>query len=182
MANRRTAQLTEAMKTRCLMRFNSQFEECNVCGYVMDIGPQFFILAVVSDHIRFDGFECFRVCDVRNLRPEPYASFVETALRKRNENFPRKPNLSLENISQLLLTASQNFPLVTIHRERIDPEICQIGRVVGVKRGSVSLLEILPGAVWEETPENYRLRDITRISFGADYENALYLVGNDPQG
>lgn len=41
----------------------------------------------------------------------------------------------------------------------------------------VSLLEIGPGASWDDQPNEYKLRDITRIDFGGDYEQALHLVG-----
>jgi hypothetical protein len=45
---------------------------------VLDIGPRFFLLAVVSDRLRFDGFECFRLGDVSDVHPDPYATFAET--------------------------------------------------------------------------------------------------------
>lgn len=31
--------------------------------------------------------------------------------------------------------------------------------------------------IWEDTPQEYRIKEITRVNFGGDYENALYLVG-----
>jgi hypothetical protein len=84
------------------------------------------------------------------------------------------------NIESLLLSAGKAFPLVTIHREQVDPDVCCIGQVQGVSRGRVSLLEIGPDAVWEDTPEEYRIKEITRVNFGGDYEDALHLVGGEP--
>jgi hypothetical protein len=75
----------------------------------------------------------------------------------------------------LLLTANLIFPLVTIHRETIDPSICQIGRVVWADKIWVSLHEIDPHAKWEQQ-QQYRLSEITRVDFGGAYEEALYLV------
>ena len=86
----------------------------------------------------------------------------------------------MANIKDLLLSAREAFPLVTIHREQVDPDVCWIGRVHGVNRGRVSLLEIGPDAAWGDTPEEYRIREITCVNFGGDYENALYLVGGEP--
>ena len=40
--------------------------------------------------------------------------------------------------------------------------------------------EIGPDAVWEEEAETYRVAQITRVDFGGAYEEALYLVGGDP--
>jgi len=177
MSTHRVAKLSEALKKQQLVGFNSKFESSKVRGYVQAIGAQFFLVAVVSDRIWFDGFECFRITDVRNLKPDPYVQFIETALKKRRQRIPKRPRIDLVSIENLLATTNREFPLVTIHRERIDPDICQIGRIVSIDHGNVYLLEIGPGAIWQETPDTYRLRDITRVSFGADYENALHIVG-----
>jgi len=146
----------------------------------LDVGPAFFLLALVSDRIRFDGFECFRTRDVTDIQPDPFAGFTEAALAKRREMRPPPPRLSLESIEDLLISANREFPLVTIHREDADPDVCHIGRVMSIAHGRVSLLEINPDANWDDEPMEYRLVEITRVDFGGDYEEALHLVGGDP--
>jgi hypothetical protein len=180
MANKNLTRLKSAMRTRRLMRFSRRFEPGIVRGYVLDVGPKFFLLALVSDRIWFDGFECFRVGDIRDLMPDPYAKFAEDALNKRKERMPKKPRVSVRSIEELLLSAAKAFPLLTIHREKVDPDVCWIGRVVGISRGRVSLLEIRPGAEWDNSPTGHRLREITQVNFGNDYESALHLVGGEP--
>jgi hypothetical protein len=78
-----------------------------------------------------------------------------------------------------LRTANRAFPLVTIHREKVDAGACWVGRVVDLGRGRVTLLEIGPDASWDDELETYRLNEITRVDFGGDYENALQLVGGN---
>jgi hypothetical protein len=56
---KRTAELIEARRRRQFIRFSRRFESSKICGYVLDVGPQFFLLALVSDRLWFDGFECF---------------------------------------------------------------------------------------------------------------------------
>ena len=168
------------MKDGSLIRFSRRFESSRVCGYVLDVGPRFFLLAVVQDRIWFDGFECLRIADVEHLEPDRYAGFVEAALRKRKERKPGKPRVKLDRLEDCLRSAGLAFPLVTIHREEVDCEVCQIGRVIRVERGRVLLLEIRPDATWEEQPTRYRLNEITRIDFGGDYEEALDLVAGTP--
>jgi len=175
------SQLAQALRRRRLIQFSRRFEDSPVRGYVLDIGPRFFMLALVSDRIWFDGFECFRLGDVSEVRPDPYSRFAEAALRRRAEGIPRKPRVSVASIEELLLSANRVFPLVTIHREQVDPDVCFIGRVLGIGRGSVSLLEIRPDATWDEKPSEYRLSEITRVNFGGDYEDALVLVGGSAQ-
>ena len=86
----------------------------------------------------------------------------------------------MASTEDLLLSAGRSFPLVTIHREQVDPDVCWIGQVKRVERGRVSLLEINPDASWDAEPKDYRVSEITRVSFGGDYESALHLVGGDP--
>jgi len=44
----------------------------------------------------------------------------------------------------------------------------------------LSLQEIGPDAVWDEASTQYTLKQITRVDFGGDYEDALHLVGGSP--
>jgi hypothetical protein len=147
-------------------------------GYILATGPRFFLLALVDEYIRFNGFQCFRLKDVRNLQiPAKIAGFVEAALKLRGQRRPRAPRISVQSLQELLQTAGRLFPIVTIHRERANPDVCHIGRVVSVSKSEISLLEIGPDACWDEEALSYRTAQITRVDFGGDYEQALTLVG-----
>ena len=71
------------------------------------------------------------------------------------------------------------LPAGDIHREQVDPDIYWTAWSA-FKPGHVSLLEIGPDAMWEDTPEEYRMAEITRVNFADDYENALHLAGSVP--
>jgi hypothetical protein len=177
----RSSQLKTALRKHLFVTFTRPFEEGRVNGYVVDISPRFVLVAVVEDGCRFNGFQCFRLSDVHELEvPGKYAAFAEAALRKRRVRRPRKPPVSVASIEDILKSAARAFPLVTIHRERVKPDVCQIGRIVDIHNGRVSLLQINPDATWDGKPETYRITDITRIDFGGDYEQALHLVGGVP--
>ena len=133
-----------------------------------------------SQQTRFDGFSCFRIADVTTLRLDPYAAFTEAALKKLGEPTPKKPRVSVASIEELLLSASKLFPLLTIHRERVDPDVCWIGKIEDIQQGQVSLLEINPAAKWDRKPTSYKLDEITTVAFGGEYERALHLVGGNP--
>jgi hypothetical protein len=172
--------LQTALRTRRLIRFSRRFEQPQIRGCVLDVGPRFFLLALVTDRIWFDGFDCLRLVDASNIENDKYAEFTKAALTKRGESIPPKPNVDLTDLEALLQTASDSFPLVAIHREEIRSDVCHIGRVVGIGQGRVSLLEIGPDAKWDSDPTEYHLDEITRVNFGGDYEGALHLVGGEP--
>lgn len=165
---------------KILIRFTRPFEQATVMGYVMDVGPKFILLALVDENIRFNGFQCFRLQDVRNLQiPAKYAAFVGEVLRRRRERIPKITRVKVGTLQELLLTASRVFPIVTIHREKVTPHVCHIGRVESVSSSHVSLLEIGSDARWNDTPRRYLTKQITRVDFGGNHEEALTLVGGE---
>jgi hypothetical protein len=175
---KRKSQLALARRNKLLVRFASALDRGTVNGYVLDIGPQFFLIALVSDGLRPNGFQCYRLADIRKLQvPDKFARFHEAVLKKRGIRFPKKPRVDVSSLEKLLRTANRAFPVVTIHREKIDAGACWVGRVVDLGRGRVTLLEIGPDASWDNELETYRLSEITRVDFGGDYENALQLIG-----
>jgi len=157
-----SSQLRRFMRRRQFVRFTRRFEKGFTRGYVVDVGPKFFILALLTDQIRFDGFSCFRVADVRNLKADPYAAFAEAALKKLEQRAPKKPRAVVASIEELLLSANKSFPLVTIHREKKHPDACWIGKVKEISGGRVFLLEIGPDAKWDDRPTSYRLNEIIK--------------------
>lgn len=177
---RAVSQLRQFMREQCFVRFTRPLEPGFVRGYVLDVGPKFFLVAAQSDQIRMDGFSCFRIKDVRGLERDPYGAFSEAARKKLGDPKPRKPKVSLTSVEHLLLSARQQFQLVTIHREMVKPGVCWIGKVAEIARGKVFLLEIGPDAKWDDEPTSYRLNEITSVEFGGEYERALFLVGGNP--
>ncbi len=168
--------LSLAMAERRLVRLTTRYDDWVVRGRVLGIGPGFVMVAVVNDGIRLDGFECFRRPDIVAIEDDPYAAFIETALARRGETNRNAPAVSLASIEDLLETAGRAFRLITIHCEEIDPEVCYIGNVHEIADGYLVMREITPAAEWDAEVERHPTADITRVAFGADYEEALALV------
>jgi hypothetical protein len=91
------------------------------------------------------------------------------------EPFPQ-PDILLVDLPGLLSSANAHFPLVTVLLEYKHPDICYIGRVHKITGKNLWLREISPAARWEIKPSRYKLKHITRVEFGAGYEEALWQV------
>ena len=174
------ATLSAAMAERRLVRLNTRYDDRPVCGRVVGLSPGFVMISVVNDRVRLDGFECFRRPDIRSIEDDPYATFHEEALARRGEVIRAAPPVSLASIEDLLKTAGLAFRLVTIHCEELDPEVCYIGYVDEVLDGHLVMREVTPHADWRSELQRYATRHITRVAFGADYEEALSLVAGNP--
>jgi hypothetical protein len=175
--------LEEAQSEQTIVRVTrGAFDEHGDIGYVEAVGDELLLLALISDEIWFNGFAVLRLADISELEsPHEYADFVEEALRLRDESVAAAPAVSLADLGSAIRTAGRLFPVVVIHREEVEPEICRIGRVVKVTKESVTILEIGPDAEWEAEPSTWALDEITRVDFGGGYEEALALVGGAPE-
>jgi hypothetical protein len=172
--------LLDAGLGRALVQVERSVERGFVTGYVAGVGPDWFLLCVVSDEMLFNGFQAFRLVDVVKVwHPAPHSAFIERALGLRGLARPDDPGLDLETLNGLLTSASQHSPLVTIHREVVDPESCHIGRVIGVSERVVRLKAMTPDATWSERIEEYLLTEVTRVDVGGLYEDALNAVAQE---
>lgn len=158
--------------------YRNGLEDGWVDGYVVGVGKDFFALQVIVDACFFDGFDCLRYCDVTDLKvPAPYARFLEKALLARGQTRASALDVDLDSLPALLRSAAKAFPLVSIFYE-VDDDVCYIGIVQRVTDSEVRMLEISPHARWHKNPTLHPLAAISRVDFGAAYEEALLLVAS----
>jgi hypothetical protein len=145
-------------------------------GFVVQFSEVLTLISPLDDErFELNGYTVIRNRDVRRWRPVYESSFYVRALRLKGVKPVRKRGLSLAGWSELLKSAGQRFPLITVSRERADNNACQIGRVVSHNRISFELEEVDTDASWCGR-HRYRFSDVTRVDFGGGYEDALARV------
>ena len=150
-------------------------------GYVVARGAEWTLLAVRDSGIYLDGWTAVRTDEVRKVELRENEDFVRRALELQGEWPPVAiPGLDLDGTSELVRSAADRFPLVTVHTEHDAPDECYIGSVLRITSRSVHLLDIDTDAKWETTPRKWPLRSITRVDVGGRYEAALAAVGGPP--
>jgi len=137
------------------------------------------LLQLVDDSIRLKGYQILFLEDVSDfVHPAPFNDFQKRVLQLRGEQVV-DPGIELGDLGQLLLDISEEFGLVTLHREEVEADSCEIGRVLKADAVTFELEEIGSDARWFDDTYEYDLYDITRIEFGGAYEEALLLVNED---
>jgi len=145
-------------------------------GYVADFSAKLVLIEVIGDHIRLDGCNILRKMDITALEvPNPRHGFYKKALRLQGDRRGKLPRLKLKNVRTALETVNAASPLVVVHRECIDPDVCEIGRILDFKTRSFVMQTIGLHAEFHEE-DTFDYSDVTRIDFGGGYENALALV------
>ena len=173
-------QLLQAMGSDTLIRIErSSVEDGSIDGYVVALGPQFFLMEVIDDSIRMDGHYCLRYQDVTDCEsPCSRRDFIEKVLRLRGAVRGEKPQVDLSSIEAIVQTVGTSQPILTIHPEEADPGTCYIGEYRGIDGGYLNLLELTTDGKWSEESGKYAVEEITRVDFGGSYEEALLLVAN----
>jgi len=144
-------------------------------AYVHQIGGGWLCIQPVRDRVDFDGYELLRVEDVTDIRPCPRGDFFAKVLTQRGLA-ASSANLTMDSLETALASIAGPGALAAFHREVVDPDTCEVGRVVSISRASLRLRCVdLDG---REHAEEVRiaLRDLTRVGFGGGYEAALAMA------
>jgi hypothetical protein len=178
--NRLLRGLEEAMTNREVVKIVRQPKSKlqNVEGFVVGLSEKFVLFNDMNpDYFAINGYACLRIQDIRTGEtiggPE---QFVGRAVLLRGIEPTVQADIDLTEITSLLLTAGDRFPLVVIHLEKGRPDVCYIGRVLKVGRRRVTLKTIAPDASWDEEVEKFRLSQITMVQFDDAYSRMLWEV------
>ncbi|WP_340115238.1 hypothetical protein [Pelagibius sp. 7325] len=139
------------------------------------------MLQRLSDRIDLDGYEVLRVEDVTSIDVEfDRAAFYKKALQAKaiKPSFPSE--VVLTDMRNLLSSVNDKFSLVVIEREERVPDECEIGRIKLLTDEKYALKWLSPEARWEDDLRTYETKDVTRVTFGGEYENTLALVADLP--
>jgi len=150
----------------------------NLYGFVLACSDTLMLLHILNmATFTLNGYSVIRNDDVSLYavydRPDYY--FESKALRLKGVEPKTPPEISVANIPELLTSVDKHYPLTTIYREQMRGDICFIGRLLEMAPKTFALFELDVCAEWIG-PRRYRFADITRIDFGAGYEEALSLV------
>jgi hypothetical protein len=172
--------LKKAIKSGSLVRiFRDDLDPSGTLrdGYPLKMENGFLLTLNIAEGIWLGGFSVNRVSDITEMDdPAENAAFIERALKLKGEQFPTIPQINLNSVRSILESAAAIFPLITIHREHVDPDICQIGKLESAGKSSFMMREIDSSAEWVDEQEQYDYDDITGIDFGGAYEHSLALV------
>jgi len=146
-------------------------------GYPLATGDDLVLLSVLSDRIDLDGYEAIKIQDITSCELDfPRKAFYQKALELKGEVPGPVPALDLTSIRAMLDSAQRQFPLFVIHRERVAPGECEIGRLKLTSDEAFAIHYIDPSAQWADDAEHYRYADVTRVGFGDEYAKTLALV------
>jgi hypothetical protein len=178
MAKKEAPAFQEIMENKWLVEFKRKgIDKHGLFGFIVDYNEDFTLLNVFDNGGFFlNGYSVIRDVDISTYRIYDDDKYFLTRILKVKGVVPKPAeNVSLESWEDILVTANEQFPLITIHREETAKNICHIGTVEETANKKFSLFEIDSDGLWEKTYK-YKYSELTRVDFGGLYEEGLHLV------
>lgn len=173
--------LERALQDRELVSIERSISDDVFDGYVLGVGTVWLLIAPVETSVlRLNGVTALRLQDIETI-DAPESTFVARALEHQGEQ-PQPVSLALDSLRALVNEGIGRYPLVTLHAEGGEFSEVLIGVPVEWPEEAVELLEIDADAEWMDETQVLQLDEVTRVDFGARYEQLLWELGGPPPG
>src|SRR6185436_5563016 len=95
-------------------------------GFVIAFSEDLILFHVVDmDAFQLNGYTLLRIDDIEDYRAFDKGEFWQNRAVRRFKLKPaRPPGILLTSIPEFLKAVGMRYPLITIHRERIKPDVC----------------------------------------------------------
>ena len=175
--------LKKALRKSVIVEVSRRIQNADeVEGFVVGLGRQWVLMQPAVEDLHLDGYEALRLRDIAAVRVTyDQDAFYARAVMEFAAQTPRwLEGIDLHSFPGLVASVAQRYPILMIHPEADDPEIGFIGAFLSVTSGRLRLRLITPEADWNPEPASWRSSEITRVSFGTRYEDALAAFGGPP--
>jgi hypothetical protein len=157
-----------------------RLDEWHLYGFVVSTSPHLLILHQLSDRYDLDGYRCVRRVDISALDEEfERRDLIERALRLKGLSPQSARVAARENMREMMHDVQREYGLLTIHREDVHPDECEIGEIRMSFESTYVLKWLDPDARWETDDRAFRYSDVTRLDFDGEYERTLLMVSAD---
>lgn len=173
--------INEIISRKLLVEFNRKpLETSPLFGFVLACNDDFSLIQEFDrDSFILNGYNVFRNNSVKKYcvyDDENY--FLREAISLKKIKPKPVVNISIESWTEVLRSISENYSLIMIEREKLDNEVCNIGKLHKLKKKSFVLEEIDSSAEWSGTYD-YKFKDLTKVGFDGLYANTLSFVAEN---
>lgn len=149
-------------------------------GFLLDRSKNLLLLhRIAVDVICLNGYSVISRRDIRKMKVQRGDCLLARALSLKQISPAKPTDISIGSWPELLESVDRQFPLFTIYMERLDPDVCYIGRLAARSATTFGLKEIDINARWTRS-RSYKFADLTSVDFGGGYENALASLAATP--
>ena len=143
-------------------------------GFVMAWSESLVLFHQLDDNVFcLNGYSVINADDVSDYRVFDRDDYWQRRAVSLHKLKPVIPNeVSVTNWRELFGSVASHFPLVTLHTERRNPDVCYVGQVLKVSEATLTVRDLDCNCEWQK-PRRLKLTDITRVEFGDGYSMSL---------
>ena len=166
------ADCAEAQSKRQLVILRRKsIDDNRLDGYIVGLSKKWVLLHLVDGSVlTLNGYCAVRLKDISSFKVG--AGFVDEYLQLREQYPVEAPQIDVCGLLSLLRSVSKSFSLFMIEREKVEPGIGFIGVVEKLTKRNLWLEKLDSKARWIGS-EKFGLKDVTLVSFGDGYTEAL---------
>lgn len=144
-------------------------------GVVLELSDEWVLLAGLREGAYLNGYHALRMNDLVDVEPE--TRFLPFLQRHHTWPPPRPAvNVELSDLRSIVTAGASVAGVVSIYREAKRPGTLLIGAPIEWTKKNLWLLSITPQCRWERQMDQIRLKDVTQVGFGGDYETVVLKV------
>ena len=145
-----------------------------ISGFVVDFSESLVLLQRFDwDTFQLNGYSVIRLDEIASYRFFDKKKYWQFRAARKFKLKPKAPvGISVSSLPTLLKSAAKKFPLLTIHRDKIDDKVCYIGKLTTMTDEAFVIEDLSCNAEWTGS-RKIKFKDVTLVDFGGGYENAL---------
>ncbi len=151
-----------------------RYDKFTITGFAVDFSDSLVLFhRLDTDVFCLNGYTVLRHKDVNQVRSFTNdGQWLFRAVRHYRLK-PKKPaGISLNTFPDLVKSVARRYPLITLHEEKRDPNVCFIGTLVSVTKRTITIDDLNSSCEWSGLWRQ-QVSDITRVDFGDGYAEAL---------
>lgn len=153
------------------------FDEEPWYGFLVAESEHLVLLHLISDRFELDGYCAFRQEDIESiLESFDRLDLLQRALAIKGQQPSVPVDIDLSSMKRLMESAQAQFGVLVIDRELLPTDSVEVGTIRMTSGETYVLRWLSVNAEWEIDDRPFRYRDVTRLEFGAGYEQTLLAV------
>jgi len=152
-------------------------------GFIVAESESLVVLHRVSDRFDLDGYCAFRREDIGSISKSfEKLDLLQRAIELKQQEPVVPAHIDATSMRSLMESAQAAFGVLVIDREKIRPDEVEVGVIRMASEETYALRWLSTNAAWDNDDRLFRYRDVTRLEFGAAYEQTLLAVARSREG
>lgn len=164
----------------CSILYEHDEEVCDIECFVASVHSDFVILGRITQACHLDGWRALRLPSIIRVDCTEDTPFTLRAMKANAVSLPVRSPLNCDTFHEFLNKVCDSFNIVTTDDDPTFIHPSAAGTIVKVDSQSLTIRAMSTKGYWERDLHTIKLKHITHVIFGGDYERTLERIAELP--